>query len=320
MVLVSLGEGWRTSPEELFELSGRLQNHIRETDLLGWYAHNQIAILLDTDEHGARECIGRIKSKEKTDTAGHALTFQLLSYSESASSFVESHRPRVPALFIDCDPRIASKSQLISKRLLDLCGSLIGILLLAPVMIAAALAVKLTSSGPIIFRQVRLGKDGKPFKFLKFRSMRADADQSLHRRHVKALMARDEKDEAMCERKAWFKIEADPRITPVGRFLRQTSIDELPQLFNVLRGDMSLVGPRPPIPYEVESYSAWHLRRILEVKPGITGFWQVEGRGAVTFDDMVRLDLQYARHWTVLTDIRILLKTVIVVLQQRGAA
>jgi lipopolysaccharide/colanic/teichoic acid biosynthesis glycosyltransferase len=150
--------------------------------------------------------------------------------------------------------------------------------------------------------------------------MRADADQNLHREYVKKLITSDDKGESGDSERPWFKMEADPRITPVGQFLRKTSIDELPQLFNVLRGDMSLVGPRPPIPYEVESYSAWHLRRILEVKPGITGLWQTEGRGVITFEDMVRLDIRYARHWTVLMDIRILLKTVKVVLQRRGAA
>ncbi|MEY6432520.1 exopolysaccharide biosynthesis polyprenyl glycosylphosphotransferase [Thioalkalicoccus limnaeus] len=322
MVLVSIDKALRECPDALFELSGRLQNHIRETDLLGWYAHNRLALLLlDTDEHAARECIDRIKLKETTEETGPSLEFQLLSYSESAFSLGESpwsklDQPR----FIDADPKLVPRSQLLVKRLLDLFGSLTAILLLSPVMLTTAIVIKATSRGPVIFRQVRLGKDGRPFTFLKFRSMRADADQSLHRKHVEALMAKGEKDEASCERKAWFKMEADPRITPVGRFLRKSSIDELPQLFNVLKGDMSLVGPRPPIPYEVESYSAWHLRRILEVKPGITGFWQVEGRGAVTFDDMVRLDLQYARHWTLLTDIRILLKTVVVVLQRRGAA
>lgn len=212
------------------------------------------------------------------------------------------------------------KMQTALKRLMDVCGSLAAIILLSPVMVGAAIAVKATSKGPIIFRQVRLGEGGRSFTYLKFRSMKADADQNLHREYVKKLIASHGNSESRDGERAWFKMEADPRITPVGRFLRKTSIDELPQLFNVLKGEMSLVGPRPPIPYEVEAYSAWHLRRILEVKPGITGLWQTEGRGVITFDDMVRLDLRYARHWTVLMDIRILFKTVKVVLQRRGAA
>jgi len=328
LVIVSFDESAKVSSEELLALSKTLQLRVRETDLLGWYGENAIGILLtDAGEQGARECIDRIQSQE----ALIPLRFELLDCSQTPFFFGKAPMEsplagdlQLPA--IDAEPAMHPQSQLILKRLLDIFGSLFGIVVLSPLMIAAAIAVKTTSRGPALFRQVRLGKDGKPFVFLKFRSMWADADPNVHRQHVAHLIGgevKDEededKDEDRGERNAWFKIEADPRITPLGRFLRKTSIDELPQFLNVLMGDMSLVGPRPPIPYEVDAYSPWHLRRIFEVKPGITGLWQVEGRGAITFDDMVRLDLQYARHWTVLMDVRILLKTVLVVLQRRGA-
>jgi len=191
---------------------------------------------------------------------------------------------------------------------------------LAPVLLAVALAIKATSPGPVIFRQVRLGRGGAPFVFYKFRSMRVNSGDDLHKDYVQKLIRghSSELNHGDSER-PFYKLKSDPRITRVGAFLRKSSMDELPQLVNILRGEMSLVGPRPPVPYEVEAYSAWHLRRILEVKPGLTGLWQVEGRSIVGFDDMVRLDLHYARHWSLLLDLKIMLKTVKVVFQGKGA-
>jgi lipopolysaccharide/colanic/teichoic acid biosynthesis glycosyltransferase len=318
LVIVSLDDPQGASPEDLYELAKLLQVNVRETDLLGWYANSALAILLpDTDEQGAGECVQRIQAQ----AAALPLGFEVHACCNSPF-FLGGSPPDAPLLsqLLHNERARLPGAQTALKRLLDICGSSIGIILLSPVMIGAAVAIKATSKGPVIFKQVRLGRDGKAFTFLKFRSMTADADEGVHRAYVKTLIASDSKEEGSGKAKAWFKMGADPRITPVGHFLRRTSIDELPQLFNVLRGDMSLVGPRPPIPYEVESYSAWHIRRILEVKPGITGLWQAEGRGVMSFDDMVRLDLQYARHWTLLMDTRILLKTVKVVLQRRGAA
>jgi lipopolysaccharide/colanic/teichoic acid biosynthesis glycosyltransferase len=159
-----------------------------------------------------------------------------------------------------------------------------------------------------------------PFLFFKFRSMRVNTDDRIHREYVASLIeGKNAQVDQGNGKKPWFKLKADPRITPIGRFIRKTSIDELPQLLNVLKGEMSLVGPRPPIPYETDRYQAWHLRRLLEVRPGITGLWQVEGRSRVSFDDMVRLDLRYARTWSLWLDVRILLKTVVVVLRRDGA-
>jgi lipopolysaccharide/colanic/teichoic acid biosynthesis glycosyltransferase len=181
---------------------------------------------------------------------------------------------------------------------------------LSPVLLVVAATVKLTSRGPVLFRQKRIGQHGKPFTFLKFRSMYINNDASEHKEYVRKLIeGRAEQKADAANGNTVFKLANDPRITPVGRFLRRTSLDELPQLFNVLSGEMSLVGPRPPVPYEVEVYATWHRRRLLEAKPGITGLWQVYGRSRVEFDDMVRLDLRYARACSPLLDLKILLQT-----------
>jgi lipopolysaccharide/colanic/teichoic acid biosynthesis glycosyltransferase len=156
----------------------------------------------------------------------------------------------------------------------------------------------------------------KPFTMLKFRTMDVDVDHKLHEEYVTRLI---KSNADACGRDKLFKLADDPRVTPVGRFLRKTSLDELPQLWNVLRGDMSLVGPRPPLGYELQQYKPWHYRRVLEAKPGMTGLWQVAGRSRTNFDQMVRLDLRYARTCSVWTDIKILLATPGAVISGRGA-
>jgi len=183
------------------------------------------------------------------------------------------------------------------------------LVLFSPLLAVIAVMVKLTSKGPVLFKQERLGQFGKTFTFLKFRSMYANNDHKIHQEFMQRLIsgACDGNDEG--ESRPVYKMKNDPRVTRVGRFLRRTSLDELPQFINVLSGAMSLVGPRPPLAYEYEEYDIWHRRRVLEIKPGITGLWQVKGRSRVRFDDMVRLDLQYARGWSLWLDIPILLKT-----------
>lgn len=209
--------------------------------------------------------------------------------------------------------------QKLVKRWVDILGSLTAILLLSPFMAMVAVGVKLTSRGPVLFKQIRVGYQGVAFQFLKFRSMVTTSEDSIHREYVHRLIAGECDQINMGTRqKPVFKLVNDPRITPFGRFLRKTSLDELPQLFNVLKGEMSLVGPRPPIPYEVNDYKNWHYRRVLGVKPGITGLWQVSGRSRTTFDEMVRLDIQYAENWSLTMDVRILLKTIKVVLSAEG--
>lgn len=209
--------------------------------------------------------------------------------------------------------------QLRLKRVIDIIGSLTGIILSAPLMLVIAIFIKLTSPGPVIFRQERLSYLGKPFTFLKFRTMRADCDSSLHRDYVTSLIkGENEAVNENTEEQPLYKIIDDPRITPFGKFLRKSSLDELPQFFNVLKGEMSLVGPRPPIPYECDHYKRWHCRRVLEVKPGITGLWQVSGRSITTFDEMVRLDLTYVRTWNLWLDLKIILRTFWAVISTKG--
>ena len=205
------------------------------------------------------------------------------------------------------------------KRIIDIIGSIIGIVLCAPLMLVIAAGIKLTSPGPVLFRQERLGFLGKSFTFLKFRSMRVDSDPSIHQEYVnKLIKGQTEQINRGTSEKPLYKLTEDPRITPFGKFLRKTSLDELPQFFIVLKGDMSLVGPRPPIPYECDVYKRWHCRRVLEVKPGITGLWQVSGRSSTTFEEMVRLDLAYVRNWSLWLDFKIILKTFWAVLSTKG--
>ena len=180
--------------------------------------------------------------------------------------------------------------------------------------------IKLSSKGPVFFRQQRVGRYGKTFTFLKFRSMYVNNDPTVHREFVTKLIANRSQTEPENDGDpSVYKLKDDKRITPVGRVLRRTSLDELPQFLNVLQGDMSLVGPRPPIPYELAAYQTWHRQRLLDVKPGITGLWQVLGRSSVGFDEMVRLDLRYASTWTPWLDFKILLRTPVAVIKGSGA-
>jgi lipopolysaccharide/colanic/teichoic acid biosynthesis glycosyltransferase len=200
------------------------------------------------------------------------------------------------------------------KRLMDIALALVGLVLSLPVMALAMMAVRLDSPGPALFRQARVGANGKRFRLYKIRTMRHGCDEAPHRDYVSRLI------DGTAERCGpLFKLVGDPRITRVGRLLRRFSVDELPQLWNVLRGDMSMVGPRPPLPGEAELYGheAW-LR--LRVKPGITGLWQVSGRSALSFDEMLALDVRYWQQWSLARDVSVLLKTPRVVLTGAGAA
>jgi lipopolysaccharide/colanic/teichoic acid biosynthesis glycosyltransferase len=199
---------------------------------------------------------------------------------------------------------------LITKRAMDIVGSVLALVICMPLLLIIGLAIKISSKGPIFFKQQRVGQYGKCFTFLKFRSMYVDNDSGVHREFVKHLIAgHTERDSSGEDGTAVYKLTADKRITRIGRFLRRTSLDELPQFLNTLRGDMSLVGPRPAIPYEVAAYQTWHRRRVLEVKPGITGLWQVNGRSRVKFDEMVRMDIRYAKSWSPWLDLKILIRT-----------
>jgi exopolysaccharide biosynthesis polyprenyl glycosylphosphotransferase len=191
------------------------------------------------------------------------------------------------------------------KRAVDLAFSIAGLVLLSPLLLAIALAVKLGDGGPVLFRQLRVGVHGRQFSVIKFRSMSVDAEGRLQDlAHLNEVQG------------SAFKMTNDPRVTRIGRFLRRTSLDELPQLLNVLRGDMSLVGPRPPLPSEVDGYDLWHRRR-LSMKPGITGLWQVRDRRSADFDTWVQADLEYIDRWSLWLDLKILVQTIPAAVQGR---
>ena len=205
----------------------------------------------------------------------------------------------------------------ILKRTSDLVISALAVALLLPLWLLIALLIKLDSRGPVFYTQERVGMDGRLFLLYKFRTMVANADAELHREYQRAFIAGRAEANLGNEQKPTYKLLADPRITRVGKILRKTSIDEVPQLLNVLLGDMSVVGPRPPIPYEVEAYELWHRKR-LDMKPGLTGLWQVSGRNRLPFEEMVRLDLFYIENWSLLLDLKIILRTGFVMLGREG--
>jgi exopolysaccharide biosynthesis polyprenyl glycosylphosphotransferase len=212
------------------------------------------------------------------------------------------------------------KLYLLSKRAFDITLALLGLLAASLFMLVIAIAIRLDSPGPVLFRQVRLGKNGRPFTFYKFRSMRTDADPELHRRYVQSFIRSELPNTSKDDNPGQppFKMKQDPRVTRVGHVLRHTSLDELPQLFNILKGEMSFVGPRPPVPYEAIEYQEWHKGR-LAVVPGLTGLWQVNGRSRVSFDEMVRMDLAYIDRQSFWLDLKIIALTVPAVISGRGA-
>ena len=290
----------------------------RETDVLGYLGKNRIALLLtDTSAKGAEGFVASLSWRVnwlRYETAVGTYPDELFHSLLTGNKSQPGESP-----FSIHEPDQHGPVDAFLKRSLDIVGASALMLVLSPVILATAIAVKSTSVGPVIFRQTRLGRRGVPFNFYKFRSMVVNSDDSAHRAYVSSLIRGDNAQVNLGDSSSpHYKIKNDPRITRVGRFIRKSSIDELPQLVNVLKGEMSLVGPRPPLPYETEKYESWHFRRILEVKPGITGLWQVEGRNKVPFDEMVRLDLRYARNWSLWLDIKILFKTVFAVLRMDG--
>ena len=312
----------------LLDILSALQGATRETDVTGWYTTGSVVGVMFTeivlDNNAVLSTIlSRIGAvlREGLDTDQFSrIKFSFHVFPDDWDS-QDLERPSNPTLYPDLEKREKSnRLGRATKRLIDILGSLSLLAVLSPIFFIIAAAVKLSSHGPVLFRQKRIGEHGTPFTFLKFRSMYLNNDSSAHKEYVQQLIAgQAAKQPANGTGDAIFKLTNDPRITPVGSFLRRTSLDELPQLVNVLRGDMSLVGPRPPVPYEVEAYATWHRRRLLEAKPGITGLWQVEGRSRVGFDDMVRLDLRYARNASPWLDLKILAQTPKAVIAGDGA-
>jgi lipopolysaccharide/colanic/teichoic acid biosynthesis glycosyltransferase len=305
-------------PSAIDSLLNLLRSGKRETDIVGYLGAGAVALCLpDTTSQGTQGFIQKIVSR------ANDLHFSTVAgtYPDRLFDNLIAEDADLPDfhLFLD-DPEDRHERGYFLKRSIDVIGSIVGMLLLWPLLLITAVAIAVTTPGPVIFKQTRLGRRGVPFVFYKFRSMSRSVDDRIHREYVTSLIKGNlEKINQGDTAKPLYKIKSDPRITRVGRIIRKTSIDELPQLFNVLKGDMSLVGPRPPIPYEAEKYQSWHLRRILEIKPGLTGLWQVEGRSKTSFDDMVRLDLRYIRDCSLMLDLKIMIKTVKVVLRCDGA-
>ena len=310
-------------------LTSVVSSATRETDIIGWYDDGVILAVIFTeinseDKTPVTEFLYSKLTTALRDGFDHRLVSNLIVTAHLFPQSGVGHRlGRVADIKIHEDlSRKISKKRLpmVIKRGIDIVGSVILLLLFSPVLSAIALAIKLNSKGPIIFKQERVRQFGKGFRCLKFRTMYTNNDSKIHRDYVQRLIAgKVQKENGSETEPAVYKIADDPRVTPVGRFLRRTSLDEFPQFWNVLRGEMSLVGPRPPVPYEFEVYDFWHRRRVLEVKPGVTGLWQVTGRSRTSFDDMVRLDLRYSQGWSLWVDVKILLATPLAVLRGNGA-
>jgi len=303
-----------------------LLSAIRETDVAGWYRDGALlgVIFPEVGTADKQSIVNTLRAKITTALRVTLKPQEMGRIHISFHCFPDDSDAGLPAttkLYPDLSERDkATRVARVIKRAIDVSLSVTVLMVLSPVFLTIAAAIKLSSPGPVLFRQKRIGLHGVPFTFLKFRSMHCANDSQIHREYIKQFINGDAdsgRSEATGE--VVYKITKDPRVTRVGRLLRRTSLDEFPQLLNVFRGDMSLVGPRPPIPYEVEDYDIWHRRRLFEVKPGLTGLWQVSGRSRLRFDDMVRLDLEYARAWSLGLDIKILLQTPRAVLSGNGA-
>ena len=320
LTLLSFREEVLTDRKLIEKFLECLYENTRETDTKGWVDRNIIGLILpDTNEKGAQRCIEKVLNNGNGDLTDRVIS---RTYPDDLFNILLAEKRSQADLFpIDLDESVKThRVQAALKRLMDMAGSVFGLLLASPLMLVTAFVIKISSPGPAIFKQTRLGKKGVRFPFYKFRSMYWKADDRIHREYVTDLIGGnlDKINQGDAERPL-YKMKSDPRITLIGKIIRKTNIDELPQFFNVLKGEMSLVGPRPPILYEVEKYESWHLRRILEVKPGITGLWQVNGRSRTSFDDMVRLDLKYAQNWSLWLDLKILVKTIKAVIRPKGA-
>jgi exopolysaccharide biosynthesis polyprenyl glycosylphosphotransferase len=297
----------------------------RETDVVGWFDRRAALGVILSDIHDSDPAnVWEIENRIRRELSLRLSADAVARFTIRLHLHVDPKLPRADCFTVDplitklrsTEGRTTVNDRL--KRLLDIVASSAMLLLLSPVFLLIAILVKLNSRGPVFFRQVRVGQAGKPFTMLKFRSMKVNAAESLHHDYVTQFIKASGQAQGT-KGNQLFKIANDPRVTTIGRVLRKTSLDELPQLLNVAKGEMSLVGPRPPLQYEVDQYKAWHCRRVLEAKPGITGLWQVTGRSRTTFDEMVRLDLRYVRTSSLWTDVKILLATPRAVISGKGA-
>ena len=321
--------GQKSSSNTLRRIATVLIASSRDTDLVGWYKDDAIVGTIFTglivnDKRAVLDTfLAKVSSTLQEELTADEFNQVRISFHLFPDDWDHEKpgRPTNAALYPDLvTDDNGRRTVLIVKRVFDIAGSTTMLFLLAPLFLVIALAVKLTSRGPVFYRQQRVGRYGQTFTFLKFRSMFANNDSNVHKEFVTRLIASKPGEAQKSESDgSVYKLTNDKRITRVGAVLRRTSLDELPQFLNVLKGEMSLVGPRPPIPYELAAYQTWHRQRLLAVKPGITGLWQVTGRSSVRFDEMVRLDLRYASTWTPLLDLKILLRTPAAVIKGSGA-
>jgi lipopolysaccharide/colanic/teichoic acid biosynthesis glycosyltransferase len=330
MLVDCKGSTARTADKPLIEkVAAVVASEIRETDLAGWFESETIvgAIFTELGDAQAGAAIQAVEAKISKGLHQRLKREQVNKLQIAFYAFPDSwagdgtgrsvSAPLYPDLLEEEEKK---KTSLIIKRAMDIVGSAAALVAFSPLFLILSAFIKLTSKGPVFFRQPRVSQYGKHFIFLKFRSMKVSNCDTIHKDYVKNFIAgKTETPVAAGQKAPVYKITNDPRVTAIGRFMRRTSLDELPQFWNVFIGEMSLVGPRPPIPYELEAYDVWHRRRLLEVKPGITGLWQVRGRSSTTFDEMVRLDLQYSRTWSPMLDVKILLDTPRAVLMGDGA-
>ena len=306
-----------------------LTSAIRVTDICGWYEEDMALGTIFTEiGAGGSAITTSIRTKVLTSLQGNVDSRYVSKLHLSFHLFPEDWEkkdPRCPVdplLYPDLFQEEDSQSfYRFAKRTIDILISVIALVVLSPLFIFISLAVKLTSKGSVLFKQQRVGQFGVVFTCMKFRSMEVVNDPGIHREYMERFISGDvNTGESRNIEKPFYKIQRDQRVTRVGAMLRKSSLDELPQFLNVLKGEMSVVGPRPPIPYEVERYDIWHRRRVSETKPGITGLWQVKGRSRVTFDDSVRLDLKYIDTRSIWLDIKIIFQTPWAILAGGGAS
>jgi lipopolysaccharide/colanic/teichoic acid biosynthesis glycosyltransferase len=329
LMLVDVGSNpeSKDSQNVLEKMTRVLLGCSRDTDVIGWYRERATlglmftALMLNDKDLILTTILNRISSMLRDELTFDQFNLVNLSFHFFPDDW-DHAGPKGPTnvtLYPDLmNPGSRKRSLLLVKRSLDLLVSGLGLALISPIMLAIAAGIKLTSKGPVLFRQERVGQFGRFFTVLKFRSMYVQNDCSVHKDYVMKLI-RNDAPPTNGEGAGVYKLTNDRRITPLGKWLRRLSLDELPQIINVLMGDMSLVGPRPAIPYELAAYQTWHRRRVLEAKPGITGLWQVTSRSTVKFDEMVRLDLRYATSWSLWLDLKILLMTPLAVIKGSGA-
>ncbi len=337
LMLADCGDsGIQDADSTMLEAIGTtLLQHSRDTDIIGWYQEGIIlgALFTGLEANQRNSVLGTVASRMRTLLESNLTPDEWRQVRLGFHLFPDhwdltgSEHPGDSVLYIDLTLEAKRKKTFLAlKRIIDFTISALVLAVCSPLFLLIALAIKATSKGPVFYRQKRIGQHGRQFIFLKFRSMYAGSNEHVHKKFVTNLItdssryaAPDSEDVVDIESESQYKIKDDARITRVGRLLRRTSLDELPQLLNVLKGEMSLVGPRPAIPYEVEVYQTWHRHRVLSAKPGITGIWQVTGRSRVKFDEMVRMDLRYAMAWSLWLDLKILLQTPFAVIRGTGA-